>query len=128
VRETRTVSDGIHIALPPEVIETIVSKVIEELDARGPLDVDPLLDVAETAQYLRAKPQRIYDLHSARKIFAVRDGTRLLFRRSELDRYLEGRGVVTSAGSPSVATPSQARSATEDRGRRAASKAGGHHR
>jgi excisionase family DNA binding protein len=85
-------SDGISIALPPELVDAVAARVLELLDERGQLEPDdPLLDVDETAEYMRCKRQRVYDLHHARKIFAVRDGTRLLFRRSELDRYLEGR-------------------------------------
>ena len=50
------------------------------------------LDVAEAAEYLRCKPKRIYDLVSQRRITPARDGSRLLFDRGDLDRYLtDGR-------------------------------------
>jgi excisionase family DNA binding protein len=53
---------------------------------------DPWMDVREAAEYLRCKPQRIYDLKSQGRLAAGGDGSRPLFRRSTLDAYLAGRG------------------------------------
>lgn len=86
-------SDGIQIALPAELVDLVAERVLEILDQRGDLEPDdPWLDVDEAAAHIKASSkQRIYDLHHQRRIIAGRDGTRLVFRRSELDRYLEGR-------------------------------------
>lgn len=60
------------------------------VDGQAP-DVDPWFNVEEAAEYLRCKPQRIYDLRSQGRLVGGLDGTRVLFRRSTLDAYLEGR-------------------------------------
>jgi excisionase family DNA binding protein len=49
----------------------------------------PYLNVAEAAEYLRAKPQRVYDLLSSRRLTRFKDGSRTLVSRAELDAYLE---------------------------------------
>ena len=46
------------------------------------------IDVKAAADHLACKPQRIYDLVHADRIPHHKDGSRLLFRRSELDEWL----------------------------------------
>jgi excisionase family DNA binding protein len=48
------------------------------------------LTVQEAAEYLRCKPKRVYDLVSQRRLAPRRDGSRLLFLRSDLDAYRAG--------------------------------------
>lgn len=50
---------------------------------------DEWLDVDRAAAYLSCQPKRIYDLRSQGRIRFAKDGSRLLFRRSWLDAYLE---------------------------------------
>jgi excisionase family DNA binding protein len=84
-------SDGYSIQLPDEVIEAIATRVLELLEERGSFEPDdPWLTVEQAANYIAAKPQRLYDLRYRGELIPGRDGTRLLFRRSDLDRYLEG--------------------------------------
>lgn len=45
--------------------------------------------VQRVAEHLGCKPQRIYDLVHQRAIPHHKDGSRLLFRLSELDAWLE---------------------------------------
>jgi excisionase family DNA binding protein len=52
-------------------------------------DAQPYLTVSEAAEYLRCKPKRVYDLTSQRRLPVVKDGSRSLLRRSDLDAYLE---------------------------------------
>jgi excisionase family DNA binding protein len=53
---------------------------------------DPLLDAEEAAEYLHVSRQRVYDLTAQGRLQRVgAKGTRLLVRRSELDRFLAGR-------------------------------------
>jgi excisionase family DNA binding protein len=86
------VSEGISIALPPELVDAVADRVVEILDERGDLGSrDPWLDVDEAAAHLRASRQRIYDLVHSGRLHPGRDGRRLVFKRSELDAYLEGR-------------------------------------
>lgn len=47
------------------------------------------MTVPEAAEYIRAKPQRVYDLISQGRLPAGRDGTRRLLARDDLDSYLE---------------------------------------
>jgi excisionase family DNA binding protein len=47
-----------------------------------------LLTTEEAARYLRTTPRGIHDRVHRRGLAAVRDGSRLLFRRSDLDAYL----------------------------------------
>lgn len=49
----------------------------------------PWLNADEAAQYLACPKGRLYDLVQHRKLTPRRDGRRLLFRRDDLDAYLE---------------------------------------
>jgi excisionase family DNA binding protein len=57
-------------------------------DGRGP---EPWVDVGQAAEHLGCKRQRIYDLVHQRAIPHRKDGSRLLFRRSELDDWLDDK-------------------------------------
>ncbi len=50
---------------------------------------EPWVGVQQAAEHLGCKPQRIYDLVHQRAIPHRRDGSRLLFRLSELDAWLD---------------------------------------
>jgi excisionase family DNA binding protein len=52
----------------------------------------PWLDVAAAAQHLACPRSRIYALVSARRIPHHKDGSRLLFRREELDEWVRTGG------------------------------------
>lgn len=78
------------IEIPDELIERIARRAAELL-AERPAE-DRWLNVAEAAEHIRAKPQRLYALVSARRIPFHKDGSRLLFRRSEIDAWLEAGG------------------------------------
>lgn len=83
--------DGFRLALPAGIVERIADlaaeRVLAQLDAR---ERSPYVSVAEAADILRAKPQRVYDLLSARRLTRYRDGARVLVSRAELDDYLAG--------------------------------------
>ena len=70
-----------EIAADPEAVARL-----RELADVGP---EPWVGVAEAAAHLACKPQRIYDLVHQRAIPYRKDGSRLLFRLSELDAALE---------------------------------------
>lgn len=55
---------------------------------------EPWLDVAGAAGHVACKKSRIYALVHQRTIPHHRDGTRLLFRRSELDAWVEQGGAI----------------------------------
>jgi excisionase family DNA binding protein len=77
------------VGLVDDIAERVALRVAELLAGQlAPADRSPWLDVGEAAEYLRCKPKRIYDLVSQRRIPVHRDGSRVLFRREELDAYL----------------------------------------
>jgi excisionase family DNA binding protein len=82
---------GIRIELTDEIVEQIAAQaaslVLSRLE-RGQTSTNTYLTVAEAADVLRAKPQRVYDLLSSRRLTRFRDGARVLVSRSELDAYL----------------------------------------
>lgn len=51
--------------------------------------VSPWLNVAEAAERLRCRKDRIYDLIALGKLHPRRDGRRVLLRRDDLDAYIE---------------------------------------
>jgi hypothetical protein len=73
------------IELSAEALEAIAQRVAEILIERmPPVNISPYLTVAEAADYLRCKPQRIYDLRSAGVL--AKHGR--LVARAELDALL----------------------------------------
>ena len=83
---------NVELSLPPAVLDELVERVaaivLERLPAAVP--VSPYLTVKEAAVYAACKPQRIYDLLSARRLTRRKDGARVLVARAELDAYLSG--------------------------------------
>ena len=84
-------SSGIKEELSAELIERVARRAAELLRDQTQAN-DPWFDVAEAAEYLRCPTSRIYALTSARRIPHHHDGSRLLFRRSELDEWVERGG------------------------------------
>jgi hypothetical protein len=76
--------------LPPEVIDRVADLVAARLEThRGP---EPWIDVRGAAQHLACKPQRVYDLVHRKdetRLPHRKEGSRLLFRASELDAWLD---------------------------------------
>lgn len=56
----------------------------------GDADSSPWLNVAEAADRLRCRKDRIYDLIALGKLHPRRDGRRVLLHRDDLDAYVEG--------------------------------------
>jgi excisionase family DNA binding protein len=71
-----------EIAADPEAL----ARLRELLDGDG---VEAWVGVEGAAAHLGCKPQRIYNLVHARAIPYRKDGSRLLFRLSDLDAWLE---------------------------------------
>jgi hypothetical protein len=87
------------LVISAELVESIAARVVGMLSEREAVP-EAWLDVAAAARHLgyasdvagaRRGRQRIYDLVSQRRLRCAKDGSRLLFRRSWLDDYLEGR-------------------------------------
>lgn len=77
------------VRLTPEDLEQLAECVAAHLaGAPTAAATEPWVDVAAAAMHLACKPQRIYDLVSAGAIPHRKEGRRVLFRLSELDRWL----------------------------------------
>ena len=84
----------IGIKVPKELIKAIAEEVASLLAQRIQLEPERWIAVEQAAAHLACPKSRIYDLVSGRRIPHERDGTRLLFRRSELDAWVSGGGGV----------------------------------
>src|SRR5947209_4410025 len=83
----RSLSPELVAALEQLVAETVRAELAAPASGNGG---SPYLTVSEAAELLRAKPQRVYDLLSARRLKRYRDGSRVLVSRSELETHLVG--------------------------------------
>jgi excisionase family DNA binding protein len=75
--------------LPDELLEQIAQRAAELVAERRQPARSPWLNTDQAADYIATKPSRVHDLVSLGKLTPRRDGRRLLFRREDLDRYLE---------------------------------------
>lgn len=80
------------VALSPAEVERIARRAAELVETRATrVDVGrPYLSVREAADYLRCSRQRVYDLLSQGALTRLKDGTRVLVARAEVDAYLAG--------------------------------------
>jgi excisionase family DNA binding protein len=93
-----TVEDGgkhpLTFALPDEFVEAIAARaaalVLQELQ---PADVatSAYLTIIEAAELLRARRHRVDDLLSKGVLTRIKDGSRTLIARAELEDYLAGK-------------------------------------
>lgn len=83
------------VGFPPELVEAIAVRVAELLaaDRASSSGPEPWIAVEDAAAHLACRPHRIYDLVASGRLPHRKEGRRVLFRRSELDAYLdEGAG------------------------------------
>lgn len=81
------------LTLPPEFIDALAERVAAIITDRQEPAADGWLRGADAiAAYIDAPPSRVYALASARRIPVERDGSALIARRSELDRWLRDGG------------------------------------
>jgi excisionase family DNA binding protein len=94
VQEPRTSnegSNGLSIGVPDALVEAVAQRVAALLAEQLPNRPEPYMSVEEAASYLGCKPKRIYELKAQGRIAHYRDGSRLLFRRADLDAALVRR-------------------------------------
>lgn len=77
------------IRLTDEQVAQIAARAAALVPAATP--ASPWLNVAEAAERLRCRKDRIYDLIALGRLHPLRDGRRVLLRRDDLDAYLDGR-------------------------------------
>jgi excisionase family DNA binding protein len=94
--ETERAIGALTFQLPPEFVEQLIEVIMKKLETRlsaaaesAPSD---LMTVAEAAAYIRAKPQRIYDLIGSRRLPRMKDGSRVLIKRGDLEAWISGKG------------------------------------
>ncbi len=86
-------TEPLSLALPDELVEQVATRVAAILSDRQPAETDTgYLDVAGAADYLTCPTSRIYALVSANRLPVHRDGSRLLFDRTELRDYINHGG------------------------------------
>jgi excisionase family DNA binding protein len=72
------------------LVATISERVLEELSRRQPDTCNGLyMNTEQAARYLACSHQRIYDLVSAGRLSAFKEGTRSLYRRDDLDALVQ---------------------------------------
>jgi excisionase family DNA binding protein len=77
------------LADSPELLNEIAALVAARLEpTTNTRQLSDWLTTEEAADYLRCKTRRIYDLTSQGRLTAVKDGSRNLYERAELDRHL----------------------------------------
>lgn len=80
------------LAVPDAFIDAVAERVAARLTADRPTGPEPWVDVPAAAAYLACPRSRLYALVSADRIPHRKDGSRLLFRCSELDAWLDQGG------------------------------------
>lgn len=83
--------NGLALGVPLELVEAIAQRTADLLAERLPNRPEPYMTVEEAATYLACSPKRIYALKAEGRLAHFRDGSRLLFRRSDLDAALVRR-------------------------------------
>ncbi len=89
---------GLALTLPSELLDVLAERVADVLVERGLVVAEaasgpePWIGVEDAARHLACPKSRLYSLVSARRIPHEKDGSRVLFRRSELDAWVESGG------------------------------------
>jgi excisionase family DNA binding protein len=86
MNDTLVVFSDAFKALVEELVDQCFERrfAVRETVERGPT----YLTVAEAAERLRTKRQRVYDLLSDGRLTRFKDGSRVLIRADEIDEYL----------------------------------------
>ncbi|MFN8123804.1 MAG: helix-turn-helix domain-containing protein [Thermoleophilia bacterium] len=82
----------LSVELSPEQVELIAKRAAEIVasQAAPPPPESPYLTISEAADYIRARRHRIDDLLSRGYLTRIKEGTRTLVSRAELEAYVRG--------------------------------------
>jgi excisionase family DNA binding protein len=94
VVRTSRLAASLSLSLPADFVEIVAERAAELVEERRVGDVEPWIGVGDASAHLACPRSRIYALVSAGRIPHRKDGSRLLFRRSELDAWLAEGGAV----------------------------------
>ncbi len=89
-------NEEIAVSLPEMVVERIAARAAELMTEQRQVEHERFVGVRQAAEHLGCRPHRIYDLVHQRAIPFYKEGSRLLFRCSELTAWLEGRAAQAS--------------------------------
>jgi excisionase family DNA binding protein len=82
----------LRFEMPEDLLEIVARRAAELVDRQQ--ETEPWIGVTDAAEHLACPTSRIYALVSARRIPFHKDGSRLLFKRSELDEWVRQGGAV----------------------------------
>jgi hypothetical protein len=89
-------ADALLAELDDDVLDTLAQLLAPRLRTAAGTDTPPadawLRGAERIAAYIDAPPSRVYALHGAGRIPTHKDGSALIARRSELDRWLRAGG------------------------------------
>jgi excisionase family DNA binding protein len=92
---TGPVERTLALVVPPELVEQVAERaaqlVLESLHDDHGAATSPYVTIPEAAELLRAKRHRIDDLLSTGKLTRIKDGSRTLIGRKEVEDYLAGK-------------------------------------
>jgi Helix-turn-helix domain len=71
-----------------ELVERVADRIVRRLEVLPTSQPGDLLSIAEAAELLRCKPQRLYDLRSAGRLPRTVEGGRAVVRRSDIGRLV----------------------------------------
>jgi excisionase family DNA binding protein len=83
---------NLSIEIDDGLLEQIAERAARLLEQHSEESANNYLDISSAAAFLACPRSRIYSLVSARRLPHHRDGSRLLFDRSELRHYVETGG------------------------------------
>ena len=92
-------SEQFSFQAPDGWLEAIARRVAELLAARDASTPEPWVGVREVASHLGCRPQRVYDLVHRKdetRIPHRKEGGRLVFKLSQLDRWIDSGGGASS--------------------------------
>lgn len=92
-------SSALSIGLPDQVVDEIVERVadlvLERLQSQAEVEAAPFMNSAQAAAYLGCSVKRLHKLTHLKRIPFEKDGSRLLFRRVDLDDWVAKGGATT---------------------------------
>jgi excisionase family DNA binding protein len=78
-----------HLEQKIDNLEILVGELIEKLDGLQHGDSDIFGNMEECARWIKRSPSTIYKLTSQKRIPHIRNGKRLLFKKAEIEEWLE---------------------------------------
>jgi excisionase family DNA binding protein len=71
-----------------ELVDRVADRVVQRLGSVPSSRTAELLSIAEAAELLRCKPQRVYDLRSSGRLPRTVEGGRAVVRRADVERLV----------------------------------------